>query len=167
MRHFSILALCAAAVMGCSTDGSSSAKCTAGAVPTVAMVQPPKFACHVGYTAQFTLANPSCTDVTITSFELTGAITHSPSAAETCSPANAAQLSASQLKTSKVLAGNTIEVLDFTGGPFCCIAPGPCPADFVCNETFTATFHTSAGDLTANTPAELDLQSCTEVCPGT
>jgi hypothetical protein len=165
MRLFSIFALCAAAVMGCSTDGSNSTPCTAGGAVTVAMTQPSSFACHVGYTAQFTIANESCTDLTITSFELTGAITHSPSASETCSPANAAQVPASGLKASKVLAGNTIDVLDFVGGAFCCIAPGPCPADFVCNESFTATFHTSAGDLTATKPAELDLQSCTVICP--
>ena len=163
MRPSSIFVLCAAAAMGCSTDGSSGPPCSANGTVTVAMTQPSTFACHVDYTAHFTITNGSCTTVTINSFELTGAITSSPNG-ETCSPARAAQLTPAQLKASSVLGGNTIDVLDFTGGAFCCIAPGPCPADFICHENFTGVFHTSAGDLTATMPGELDLQSCTEVC---
>ena len=164
MRPFSILPLCAAA-MACSTDGAGT-PCSATGAVTVAMSQPANFACHADYTASFTMTNASCTTVTINSFELTGQITHSP-AGTTCSNANAAQVPASGLKATFVLGGNTVNLLDFKGGAFCCIAPGPCPSNFVCNETFTGVFHTSAGDITASVPAELDLQSCTEVCPGT
>jgi hypothetical protein len=162
MRPSSMLLLCAAAAMGCSTDGSGPPCSPTGAV-TVAMTQPSSFACHVDYTASFTMTNASCTTVTINSFELTGAITSSPNG-ETCSPATPFQGAPSDLKASSVLGGNTIDVLDYKGGAFCCIAPGPCPADFICHETFTGVFHTSAGDISASVPAEIDLQSCTEVC---
>jgi hypothetical protein len=161
MRLLSLLfAGAAAASIGCGTD----TPCTPGPV-TISVTQPPSFACHIPYTAQFSLNNGSCAPVTISQVEITGTITGETSGT-TCNPIGDSIYSASELNVTTVGAQHQATFFNLTGGHFCCTG-GTCPQTFVCNETFNFSVTTSAGILTApSQPGELDLSGCTgEPCP--
>jgi hypothetical protein len=161
MRLLSLLfAGAAAASMGCGTD----TPCTPGPV-TIAVTQPSAFACHVPYTAQFSMTNGSCAPVTISAVDITGAIVDS-TPNTTCNPIGDSHYTPAELNTATVGAGKTATFFNLTGGKFCCTG-GSCPPTFVCDETFSFSVTTSAGILTApSLPGQLQLSGCTgEPCP--
>ncbi len=59
----------------------------------------------------------------------------------------------------------TALLLDLTAGAFCCIAPGPCPTPFQCDEAFKFDVITNAGTFTGVVTPHLSLDGCTEICP--
>jgi hypothetical protein len=150
----------AAASMGCGTD----APCTPAPV-TIAVTQPSAFACHVPYTAQFSMTNGSCAPVTISQVEITGVI-GDHTAGTNCDPIADSKYTADELNTATVGAGKTATFFNLTGGHFCCTG-GTCPDPFVCDETFNFSVTTSAGVLTApSLPGQLQMSGCTgEPCP--
>jgi len=48
---------------------------------------------------------------------------------------------------------------------FCCTAPGPCPSPLECDETYTLTVQTPAGDISKDETVHLSLGGCDVVCP--
>lgn len=121
---------------------------------TVALTTPTAYSCHDPYKAKLALANESCGSLGVTDIKIVGVVTTGQ-----CSPPGPGTFPG-----SVIAAGKSSTILDFTGGPFCCIAPG-CPASFQCDEHYTFTIDTPQGPITKAQDVHLSLDSCNEICP--
>ncbi len=146
--------LVAYGLAGCSKQTQLFDACVPGAV-TVSVVTPVTYACHEPFRATLAVANGSCAQLTVQSIAIAGTVTTG-----NCTPPGPGTFKPTE---ATVEAGATTTILDFTGGNFCCTSPG-CPASFQCDEHYTFTLTTSAGDLTATGDTHLSLDSCDEIC---
>ncbi len=119
-----------------------------------AYTTPTAYACHDPFKLKIDLTNNSCAAVRVQDIKLTGVVTSGA-----CSPPGPGNFPAFTVAPSA-----TSAILDFTGGPFCCIAPG-CPASFQCDEQYTITIDTPQGPITKQTTAHLSLDNCNQICP--
>ncbi len=120
----------------------------------VATTMPASFACHDPFKLKIDLTNNSCAGVRIEDVKLSGAVTSGA-----CTPPGPTMFPAFTVAQSA-----TSSIVDFTGNPFCCRAPG-CPASFQCDEQYTITIDTPQGPITKTTTAHLSLDGCDQICP--
>ena len=137
--------------------GVDGGNCSADGSVTLAVTTPTSFACHAQYTAGFAVVNGTCSPVTVSGIHLVETRTDGG-----CSPGPFPF--DYQPTVTSVAALSRATVLDLTGNPFCCTAPG-CPADYTCQYRFDFSVTTSAGVLTASSTGDLALAGCTELCP--
>jgi hypothetical protein len=153
------LTVCAllAATAACGDDDTKRrADACAPGTSTLQVMTPTSYVCHAPFTAQFSVTNASCDELTISQVIVTGTVT----AGASCVPPPDSTYTP---MVKQVPAGSTTEVFDLMGGKFCCTAPG-CPASFSCDETYTLSVVTSSGTLTTTANAHLDLDGCDEIC---
>lgn len=113
------------------------------------------YACHDPFKAQVGFTNNTCDPIVVTGVKLSAITTTGA-----CTPPG------DYTYPGKTVAvGETLTVLDLTGNPFCCLAPGPCPTPLECDETYTLTVQTPAGDLSKTESVHLSLGGCDVVCP--
>jgi hypothetical protein len=140
---------------GCGEDAPVLPDACVAAASTMQLVTPNTYACRENFTAQLAVTNHGCAPLTIEDIQVTAVVQSGA-----CAPA--APVTYTPLRRS-VGVGITSQVLDLTGGAFCCLAPG-CPTPLDCVEEFTFTVNTSAGPLVATGTASLDLDGCDVLC---
>jgi len=114
------------------------------------------YVCHDPFKAQVTFTNNTCAPLAVTGVKLSAITTNGA-----CVPPGDYVYPGNKV----VAVGQTMTVLDLTGNAFCCTAPGPCPMPFECDETYTMTVQSAAGDISKTESVHLSLGGCTEVCP--
>jgi hypothetical protein len=140
--------------MGGDADAGSS-ECAASGIVTLTVDTPTKYACHQPYAARLTLANDSCTSVTIDhvvirSTNLSG-------------PCRAPDAYTAEPSTSVVASSKTQIILDFIGRKFCCAAEACQPSR--CEERQDFTVATSIGELSLSASIVIDFgKGCSEQC---
>jgi len=143
-----------------ATNSSGTVTKTAAvcvATPSVlATTGPTSYPCHTDFHAAFAVTNNTCAPMTVTAVEISEGTILSGE----CGPSSPASITPT---TPTVPVGQTVTVLDLTTGPYCCGSPG-CPATLQCQEKYTYTAVTSAGDLTTDSTVSIDLGGCSEVC---
>jgi len=132
-------------ILDACTNGSDSMTLTGQA----------SYVCHDPFKAQVTFTNETCAPLVVTGVKLSAVTTTGA-----CVPPGDYTYAG---KTVGV--GETMTVLDLTGNKFCCTAPGPCPDPLECDETYTLTVQSAAGDISKTESVHLSLGGCTEVCP--
>jgi hypothetical protein len=116
---------------------------------------PASFVCHAPFKAQVTFTNNTCDPLVVTGVKLSAITTTGA-----CTPPG------DYTYPGKTVAvGETMTVLDLTARNFCCLAPGPCPDPLECDETYTLTVQSAAGDISKTESVHLSLGGCDEVCP--
>jgi hypothetical protein len=135
------------------------AACMPGAVSFV-LEQPADFACHENFTFMITATNNSCEPLVIQNGVLSAEVLTGD-----CVPAGDALLGAETgPPVGTIPPGQTQTFYMFDGNPFCCTSPG-CPATFDCDERFTVTLQTSAGEQEFANDGHVSLGNCNEICP--
>ncbi|MEP6859028.1 MAG: hypothetical protein ABJE66_00310 [Deltaproteobacteria bacterium] len=132
-------------ILDACTNGSNS----------MTLSGPASFACHEPYKAQVTFTNESCTPLVVTGVKLSATTTTGA-----CVPPGDYTYPG-----RTVGIGETMTVLDLTARPFCCTAPGPCPDPLECDESYTLTVQSAAGDISKSETVHLSLGGCDVVCP--
>ena len=118
-----------------------------------AYTMPGSFACHDPFKLRIDLTNNSCAGVRIEDVKLSGVVTSGA-----CTPPAPTMFPAFTVAPSA-----TSAIVDFTGNPFCCIAPG-CGPSLQCDEQYTITIDTPQGPITKQTTAHLSLDNCDVIC---
>jgi hypothetical protein len=146
--------------------GSESARhildsCVASGSNAMTLTGQASYVCHDPFKAQVTFTNNSCDPIVVTGVKLSAITTTGA-----CVPPGDYTYPQGPNVGGTVAPGATMNVLNLTGGQFCCIAPGPCPDPFECDETYTMTVESAAGDLISKTESvHLSLGGCDQVCP--
>lgn len=132
--------------------------CAAG-TSTLAVVGPSSYVCHDKFRATFTVTNNSCQTLTIGKLAISAVVTGSMGGV--CTPPG---LSEYDPVVTSIAPGKTVVVQDITGGSYCCFGT-VCPATFTCDQTYTYTVQTSAGELQQVMPGtHIDLGGCDTIC---
>lgn len=156
MHRFALLSLVGLAA-ACGHDAGTADACPAGAI-TLDVSGPDTFRCQEPYRATFTVSNLGCQTIEVSSIEIASSVT---SSTETCA---AAAPSTYPPLVASIAPGKIAVVADVTGDPFCC-TPGPCPADYQCDEEYDYRVVTSAGTLTETVaPIHIELPACDVTC---
>ena len=122
---------------------------------SMTLAGPTSFACHEPYKATVTFTNDTCDPLVVTGIKLSAITTTGA-----CVPPGDYTYPG-----RTVAVGETSTVLDLTANPFCCTAPGPCPTPLECDETYTLTVQSAAGDISKSESVHLSLGGCDVVCP--
>ncbi len=144
-------------IASCSSNDDSrhiEDACVAG-VNESTLTGPASYACHDPFKSLVTFTNNTCAPL-----QVTGVKIHAITTSGACTPPGDYTYAG-----TTVAAGDTMTVLDLTGNQFCCIAPGPCPTPLECDETYTLTVQTPAGDISKTETVHLSLGGCDTVCP--
>jgi len=128
--------------------------CVAG-VNTSMLTGPATYACHDPFKSLVTFTNNTCAPLKVTGVKI-----HAITTSGACMPPGDYTYAG-----TTVPAGSEMTVLDLTGNMFCCTAPGPCPSPLECDETYTLTVQTPAGDISKDETVHLSLGGCDVVCP--
>ncbi|MEO6775580.1 MAG: hypothetical protein ABI467_21645 [Kofleriaceae bacterium] len=154
-RAWIVVSLVASVLGAC---GDESARhildaCTNGS-NSMTLAGQSSYVCHDPFKAQVTFTNDTCAPLVVTGVKLSAVTTTGA-----CVPPGDYTYPG-----RTVGVGETTTVLDLTGGKFCCTAPGPCPATLECDETYTMTVQSAAGDIAKTETVHLSLGGCDEVC---
>ncbi len=144
---------------GCGNDQTNhlADSCIPGTI-TMNVTGPATYACHDPFKSTIDITNDSCDPITVSSIVITGVVTNG-----SCTPPGPGN---AHPMTATVNPDQTTDVLDFTGGEFCCTAPGPCPTPFQCDEAYTYTATTTSGaTITGSATTHLSLDGCDVLCP--
>lgn len=155
MTRVSLLVSLLASACGSSNDSRHIEDACVAGVNEATLTGPASYVCHDPFKSMVTFTNNTCASLKVTGVKLS-AVTSSGA----CVPPGDYTYPG-----NNVAAGGTMTVLDLTGGMFCCTAPGPCPTPFQCDETYTLTVQTPAGDITKTESVHLSLDGCDVVCP--
>lgn len=122
---------------------------------SIAVSGPTQYACHDPFKTEVILTNKSCEKFTATTVKL-----HTTVMNGNCTPPG----DATYTPMAVVAAGDSGDLLNFTGNTFCCFQMA-CPATFECDELNTYTVATPAGDITGTYMSHQSLGGCDVICP--